>query len=82
MPSWDRFNEQDEAYKNEVIPPQVKNRVSIEMASPLGWHKYVGDNGIVLAIDKFGASAPGEKVIEEYGFTVENVVKHVEALVK
>ncbi len=82
MPSWDRFNEQDEAYKNKVIPPQVKNRISIEMASSLGWHKYAGDHGIVLAIDKFGASAPGEKVIEEYGFTVENVVKQVEALVK
>ncbi|WP_407939197.1 transketolase [Oceanobacillus salinisoli] len=82
MPSWDRFNEQDEAYKNEVIPPQVKNRVAIEMASSLGWHKYAGDNGIVLAIDTFGASAPGDKVIAEYGFTVDNVVKQVESLVK
>lgn len=82
MPSWDRFNEQDEAYKNEVIPPQVKKRVAIEMASSHGWYKYAGDHGIVLAIDKYGASAPGEKVIEEYGFTVENVVKHVESLIK
>ncbi|WP_085992113.1 transketolase [Oceanobacillus senegalensis] len=82
MPSWDRFNKQDEAYKNEVIPPQVKNRVAIEMGTSLGWHKYTGDNGMVMAIDTFGASANGDKVIAEYGFTVENVVKNVESLVK
>jgi len=82
MPSWDRFNEQDEAYKNEVIPPNVKKRVAIEMASSLGWHRYAGDEGKVLAIDTFGASADGNKVIAEYGFTVENVVKYVESLVK
>src|SRR5690625_3403847 len=82
MPSWDRFNKQDEAYRNEVIPPNVKNRVAIEMASPLGWHRYAGDNGIVLGIDTFGASADGKRVIEEYGFTVENVVKNVESLLK
>ncbi|PAV29374.1 transketolase [Virgibacillus profundi] len=82
MPSWDRFNAQDEAYKNEVIPPVVKSRLAIEMASPFGWERYVGDNGKVLGIDTFGASAKGEKVIEEYGFTVDNVVQHVESLVK
>ncbi|HLQ98170.1 MAG TPA: transketolase [Candidatus Dormibacteraeota bacterium] len=82
MPSWDRFNKQDEAYRNEVIPPNVKNRVAIEMASSLGWHRYAGDNGIVLGIDTFGASADGKRVIEEYGFTVENVVKNVESLLK
>ncbi|WP_188455616.1 transketolase [Virgibacillus oceani] len=80
MPSWDRFNEQDEAYKNEVIPPNVKARVGIEMGSSFGWERYVGDQGSVIGIDTFGASAKGEKVIEEYGFTVENVVKHVEKL--
>jgi transketolase len=82
MPSWDRFNEQDEAYKHEVIPPNVKKRVAIEMASSLGWHRYAGDEGIVLGIDTFGASADGNRVISEYGFTVENVVKNVESLVK
>lgn len=82
MPSWDRFEQQDEAYKNEVIPTNVKRRVAIEMGSSLGWYRYVGDQGIVLGIDKFGASANGEKVMAEYGFTVENVVKHVEALIK
>ncbi|ASN05622.1 transketolase [Virgibacillus necropolis] len=82
MPSWDRFNEQDIAYQNEVIPPHVKSRLGIEMASPFGWERYVGDQGAVLGIDTFGASAKGEKVMEEYGFTVDNVVKHVEKLIK
>ncbi|MFZ3577715.1 transketolase [Virgibacillus sp. DJP39] len=82
MPSWDRFNEQDTAYKNEVIPPQVKARLGIEMASPFGWERYVGDQGAVLGIDTFGASAKGDKVIEEYGFTVANVVENVENLIR
>ncbi|MBP1968012.1 transketolase [Virgibacillus natechei] len=82
MPSWDRFNAQDKAYRNEVIPAQVKSRLAIEMASPFGWERYVGDEGKVLGIDTFGASANGDKVIEEYGFTVENVVQHVESLIK
>lgn len=80
MPSWDRFQEQDTAYKNEVIPAKVKTRLAIEMASPFGWERYVGDHGAVLGIDTFGASANGDRVIEEYGFTVDNVIKHVESL--
>lgn len=82
MPSWDRFNAQEKAYRDKVIPPQVKSRLAIEMASPFGWERYVGDEGKVLGIDTFGASANGDKVIEEYGFTVENVVQHVESLIK
>ncbi|WP_404452721.1 transketolase [Virgibacillus necropolis] len=82
MPSWDRFNEQDKAYQNEVIPPHVKSRLAIEMASPFGWERYVGDQGAVLGIDTFGASAKGDKVIEEFGFTIDNVIKHVEKLIK
>lgn len=80
MPSWDRFNKQDQAYRNKVISPAVKYRVGIEMATSFGWDRYVGDNGVVIGVDQFGASAKGEKVIEEYGFTVENIVKHVEDL--
>ncbi|WP_339226607.1 transketolase [Oceanobacillus sp. FSL K6-2867] len=80
MPSWDRFNQQDAAYKNEVIPPHVKARVAIEMGSTFGWERYTGEQGTVLGIDTFGASAPGNQVIEAYGFTVENVVKHVESV--
>ncbi len=82
MPSWDRFNAQDAAYKEKVIPSSVKNRVAIEMAASFGWDRYVGDHGKIIAIDRFGASANGDRVIKEYGFTVENVVEHVESLTK
>lgn len=77
MPSWDRFEEQSDAYKESVLPSQVKKRFAIEMATPLGWERYVGDSGEVLGISGFGASAPGDKIMEEYGFTVENVVSRV-----
>lgn len=82
MPSWDRFEKQSKEYKDRVIPPAVKKRLGIEMAASLGWHKYVGDEGEVLAIDRFGASAPGERIMEEYGFTVQNVVSRVKAMLQ
>ncbi|MBU5466686.1 transketolase [Virgibacillus sp. MSJ-26] len=82
MPSWDRFNKQDKDYQNSVIPPHVTKRVAIEMASPFGWERYIGDEGKVIGITTFGASADGNKVMEEYGFNVDNVVKHVESLIK
>lgn len=82
MPSWDLFEKQPQSYKDEVISPNVKARLGIEMATSLGWARYVGDNGDVLAIDQFGASAPGEKIMEEYGFTVENVVAKVKVLLQ
>ena len=59
------------------LPKDVKKRLGIEMGASLGWHKYVGDEGDVIAIDTFGASAPGDTVIEEYGFTEENVIAKV-----
>ncbi|MFD4931919.1 transketolase [Peribacillus butanolivorans] len=80
MPSWDRFEKQTDAYKESVLPKYVKTRLGIEMGASLGWSKYVGDNGHVLSIDQFGASAPGEKIIEEYGFTVENVISQFKKL--
>lgn len=82
MPSWDRFEQQSQEYKNSVLPKIVKKRLGIEVGSSMGWHKYIGDEGDVLAIDKFGASAPGEKIMEEYGFTVNNVVALVKALLQ
>lgn len=82
MPSWDLFEKQDRAYKDSVLPKDVKKRLGIEMGASLGWHKYVGDEGDVLAIDTFGASAPGNIVIEKYGFTVDNVVAKVKALIE
>ncbi|GIP17134.1 transketolase [Paenibacillus montaniterrae] len=80
MPSWELFDKQSQEYKDSVILPEVKARLAIEMAHPMGWHKYVGDKGDVLGIETFGASAPGDRVIKEYGFTVENVVSKVKNL--
>ncbi|WP_172369643.1 transketolase [Sporosarcina jiandibaonis] len=82
MPSWDLFEKQDDEYKQSVLPKDVKKRLGIEMGSSLGWHKYVGDEGDVLAIDTFGASGPGNIVMEKYGFTEENVVSKVKNLLK
>ncbi|MBS4172620.1 transketolase [Bacillus sp. FJAT-49736] len=82
MPSWDRFEKQSKEYKESILPKSVKKRFAIEMASPFGWDRYVGDEGEILAIEGFGASAPGGKIMEEYGFTVENVVKNVKNLLQ
>jgi transketolase len=82
MPSWDLFDKQDKAYKDSVILPDVKARLAVEMAHPMGWEKYVGEQGDILGISTFGASAPGDRVIKEYGFTVENVVSKVKNLLK
>ncbi len=80
MPSWDRFEQQSAAYKEEVIPSQITKRVAVEMGASLGWHRYAGAEGDIISIDTFGASAPGGTVIKEYGFTVENVVQTVKNL--
>jgi len=82
MPSWDRFDQQDAAYKEKILPKEMKKRVAIEMASSFGWERYVGDEGKVISVDTFGASAPGGTVMREYGFTVDNVVAHVETLLQ
>jgi transketolase len=82
MPSWDRFDTQSNEYKASVLPKNVKKRLGIEMGSSFGWHKYVGDEGEVLAIDTFGASAPAEKILPEYGFSVSNLVARVKALLQ
>lgn len=80
VPSTDVFDAQDQAYKEEVLPNAVRRRVAIEMAASQPWYKYVGLDGAVIGIDTFGASAPAAKVIEEYGFTVENVVETVKGM--
>lgn len=82
MPSWDRFERQSDAYKAQVLPKNIKNRLAVEMAASFGWHKYVGAEGDVMAIDRFGASAKGDKVVEEYGFTPESIVKKVKELLQ
>jgi transketolase len=80
MPSWDRFEAQSKEYKQSVIPKHVKARLGIEVGSSLGWDRYVGDEGDILAIDRFGASGKGSEILAEYGFTVENVVAKAKAL--
>ncbi|WP_342491795.1 transketolase [Bacillus sp. FSL R5-0422] len=79
LPAWDRFDQQSDEYKESVLPTAVRARVAIEMGASLGWERYTGLDGDVIAIDKFGASAPGETIIEKYGFTVSNVVSRVKA---
>ena len=80
VPSTDIFDAQDAAYKEEILPNAVRRRVAIEMAATQSWYKYVGLDGAVIGIDKFGASAPAAKVMEEYGFTVARVIEVVKNL--
>ncbi|KKB38868.1 transketolase [Bacillus thermotolerans] len=80
MPSWDRFEQQSEEYKRSVLPKEVKKRLAIEMGASFGWERYTGDEGDIVAIDRFGASAPGSTVMKEYGFTAENIVSRAKAL--
>ncbi|MED5918170.1 transketolase [Streptococcus anginosus] len=80
VPSTDIFDAQDAAYKEEILPNAVRRRVAIEMSATQSWYKYVGLDGAVIGIDKFGASAPAAKVMEEYGFTVAHVVEVVKNL--
>jgi len=82
LPSLELFEKQSQEYKDSVILPDVKARLAVEMAYPLGWERYVGEQGGVLGINIFGASAPGPKVAAEYGFTPENVAAKVKALLK
>tara|TARA_R110002049_G_scaffold191337_1_gene360252 strand:+ start:16245 stop:18254 length:2010 start_codon:yes stop_codon:yes gene_type:complete len=80
MPSWELFEKQDAAYKEKIFPQALRKRLAVEAGSTLGWHKYITDEGDVIGIDKFGESAPGEEVMKEYGFTIENVIKRAKAL--
>lgn len=79
MPSWELFEEQDQAYRDSVLPPAVKARVVVEQAGPLGWDRYVGQTGAKVVMNSFGASAPLAKLQEQFGFTVDNVVKQAKA---
>ena len=77
MPSMELFEKQDDDYKEMVLPRNIRARLSIEMASDFGWHKYVGLDGKTMSVSRFGTSAPASVVIENYGFTVENVIKNI-----
>ncbi|WP_134704519.1 transketolase [Ammoniphilus sp. YIM 78166] len=77
MPSWELFEQQPKAYQEEVLLPNIKVRVGIEMAYPMGWERYVGEAGAMIGVPTFGQSAPGDRIMKEFGFTVENVVEVV-----
>ncbi|MBA4547871.1 transketolase [Thermoactinomyces intermedius] len=82
MPCRELFDAQPEDYRESVLPSNIKARLAVEAAHPMGWDAYVGDNGAVIGIDRFGASAPGSRVMKEYGFHVDNVVSHMEKLLR
>jgi transketolase len=73
MPSWELFEAQSREYRDSVLPPSVRPRLAVEAGATQGWSKYIGDQGDVIGVDHFGASAPGPVVMREYGFSVENV---------
>lgn len=81
MPSVELFELQSAEYKESVLPKELKKRVAVEMGTSFGWHRYVGPEGKVVALDRFGESGPGDEVVEHLGFTVENVVKEYLSLV-
>lgn len=74
LPSWERFEAQSEEYKNTVISPELKKRMTIEAGTTYGWAKYAGDHGVMIGIDEFGISAPSDIVLRELGMSVENIV--------
>jgi len=80
MPSWELFDAQPQAYRDQVLPPDVPARLAVELGVSQGWDRYIGAKGDMLGIDRFGASAPAEVLLREYGFSVDNVVKRAHAL--
>ena len=80
MPSWDLFEAQSQKYRDSVLPPSVHARLAVESGATQGWHRYVGDRGDIIGVDRFGASAPGPVVMREYGFSVENVFQRALSL--
>ncbi len=80
MPSWELFDQQPQAYRESVFPKSVRARLAVEAALPQGWHRYVGDGGDIVGVERFGASAPGNVVMEKLGFTVSHVVERATAL--
>ncbi|MEJ7749467.1 MAG: transketolase [Candidatus Limnocylindrales bacterium] len=73
LPCWERFEDQDQAYRDSVLPPDVRKRVSVEIGVSLGWERWVGDEGAIIGLDHFGASAPAGTIFEKFGFTADRV---------
>jgi len=82
MPCWEIFEKQPQSYRDSVIPPEIKARLSVEQASTFGWERYVGLNGKSIGMETFGASAPLKELLKKFGFTVDNVVKQAKSLLK
>jgi transketolase len=82
MPSWELFERQSPEYRAAVLPPTVRKRLAVEAASSMGWSRYVTDEGDIIALDRFGASAPYKTLMDRFGFTVENVVRRARALLR
>lgn len=82
MPSWELYDDQPQEYRDSVLPPAVRARVSVERASTFGWAKYVGGTGQSIGMRSFGASAPLKQLVQKFGFTVENVVAAVREQVR
>ncbi|MFW5713611.1 MAG: transketolase [Brevefilum sp.] len=82
FPSWELFARQEIAYREQVLPPGIKNRLAVEAGATFGWERWVGDRGRVIGIDHFGASAPGDRVMQEYGFSVANVIEEALVMLK
>jgi transketolase len=82
MPSWELFEAQTQEYRDQVLPPGVSARISVEAGISQGWCRYTGDKGVIISIDHFGASAPGPVLLREFGFTAENICERALALLK
>ena len=80
LPSWELFEKQDEDYRQQVLPPSCQKRVSMEAGSSFGWERYVGQNGRIVAMDQFGASAPAGELMKHFGFTADNMIAAARAL--
>ncbi len=82
MPSWELFDRQDAAYRDQVLPPAVRRRLAIEAAAPFGWHKYLGLDGEMIGMEGFGASAPAKDLYPRFGFTVDKIVERALHIMK
>jgi transketolase len=75
FPSWELFKMQDQGYRDQVLPPQVSKRLAVEAGVSQGWREWVGDEGVILGVDRYGASAPAGKIFEEFGFSIDSVIQ-------
>ena len=82
MPSWTSFEAQSEAYRDSVLPPHIKARVSVEAGVTTGWEKWVGTEGVILGVDRFGASAPYKQIYQEFGLTAAYIAERAQGLLE